>query len=856
MSENKFLRHNFGAVARELTEDGCLALWDNLLPALSEAIVVFSNTGKIAYANDRFLEIFGLAMMDMESQRFPCSFVAPSDESDFSQKVHQLFDSKMTSLFEIQMMRLPDKHLFSCSIHLIFLESEKEPLAMALMSSIESEKKAQQEAERARYELEIMNRHLEHYLHRANQLAYEAEQGNTAKSEFLANMSHEIRTPMNGVIGMIELLLETELSEVQQEYLRIINQSADGLLTIINDILDFSKIEAGKLELEPIPFDLMNTAESVMEILKQKNEKQNLEMILHYVPGTPRRFIGDPGRIRQILTNLVSNAIKFTPKGHVLVKVDCLEKYKAHANLSISVEDTGIGISQEMMDRIFQKFSQADASTTRKYGGTGLGLAITKQLVELMHGQLLVQSEPDKGSVFEFTLSLPLDHSVSAEDSSEGWQEFPERIAIVGKNRVWRQVLAEQLEACGSRVEELESGEELLGFLSAGQNPDEKTQALIVDCDMKGLSGEHLGRAVRALPQSSDVVMLALSSSGERGDAQRYQDAGYAAYLSKPFQSRVLIQALHQAWKQDPDCPAIVTRHSLRDKGGDFSTDINDSKIHEEKSDQKKDHLAADTRRSRRILVVEDSLVNQKVTRSMLELFGFDADQAMDGHEALEYFHKNHYDAILMDCQMSGMDGYETTRAIRKIERQEGGHVPIIALTAHAMERYREMSLDAGMDDFVSKPMRKNTLQNILEKHLSLQLEKRHVAEPKPGGAQEHDHSSPVDLSDLRRDIGPNPTFEKQFIQAFLMELEKRKSQIQEHIQKDNRQQIKESAHGLKGSCLNVGANDLAETARLIEKEALHASPRRLTDLQKEMLIKAEKVENYLHQELDKIPTA
>lgn len=773
------------------------------------AIVAITDVnGTITFVNDKFTEISGYNYHELVGQNHRLLNSGYHDKK-FFQEMYLAITNGQVWHGEI-CNKTKDNHLYWVDTTVIpFMNANGKPKSyIAIRTDISIRKQGERELRKAK---EI------------------AEAATLQKSEFLANMSHEIRTPMNGIIGMSGLLLDTELSSKQRSYAEATMTSADALLTIINDILDFSKIEAAKLELENTPFNLLTLSEDVAELMAIKCAEKNLEMLFRFKPDTERFVIGDPGRVRQILLNLLSNAVKFTEQGHILLTIASTNLDNEFAEFTISIQDSGIGISVDKLDKIFNQFDQEDGSTTRKYGGTGLGLSISKQLCNLMHGDIVVTSDKGEGSTFSFTIKLGLsEHDPQIPNNFTNYDLLRGlKTLIVDDTEVARTILIEQLSLLEMKVTSANSGKMAIDILSQANIDKDPFDIVIIDYHMPEMDGEMTAKHISENILLNNGAMLFITSSVPKREGTYLKEIGFDGYLTKPARPSEVPQILSLIWQQKTqglDIP-LVTRFTIQKA--------------KTTGRQKQTFSNID------ILLVEDNPINIMVATELLKKHGCVVTPAGNGLEAVTLAKTRCFDLIFMDCLMPEMDGFAATAEIRKQESANSSiRVPIIAFTANAMKSDQEKCLRAGMDDYISKPVNQQALENVLIKWLSHKLKVSSLANNEKRNSEKkyqtstNERQEKVNILDLDTFYKLQSLFADKFpllVENHIKNMLDSVNDSEIAMHQGDLEKWRRSAHSLKGTSAQFGAMQLNaiadEIETLIIDEKISCAKRRLSEL-------------------------
>ena len=756
---------------------------DALFASAPVATVVVDEEGRVRDANPRFQVLFGYTHEEILGQPLN-DLIVPQPELHEASKLDETVRGGATVVAEVQRRRKAGQ-LVQVRASAARVEGVGEPGLFVLYEDISDEIAARAAMKDAKDS---------------------AEHVAQMRSAFLANMSHEIRTPMNAVLGLAELLLDTELSPDQRRSLNLIQSSGETLLTLLNDILDLSKIEAESLQLETVPFDLPRLVDSVVSLLGVKARESKIELLADIPSSVPEQVRGDPTRLRQVLTNLVGNAVKFTQAGEVVVAVRQVAEQDGRATLRFSVRDTGIGIPESQRQSIFQPFSQGDLSMSRKYGGTGLGLTIAQRLVELMSGTLEVKSEVGRGSEFFFTVDLAVEAAVPVPMPAAGTVQLSGlTMLVVDDNASNRRVVRGLLFAAGVTVEEAADAAEGLAAMQRAAAAKAPFALAILDAQMPGRDGFQLAEDIRADHSLRTTRLLMLTSAGQRGDAQRCRDLGIHGYLTKPVSRADLLDMVAGILSRPEGTPEVVTRHRI-----------------------------AESRRHLTILLAEDNPVNQEVAATMLRKRGHHVDLVSTGTAAVAAVSRGHYDVVLMDIQMPEMDGLDATRAIRAMPTHSD--LPVVALTAHALAEERQNCLAAGMNAYVTKPFKAFELFAAAE------------------GWGARTAPPPVDLAAFRRemaDAGASDAVDG-IVESFLAAAAARTNAMALAVEAEDVAEVARLAHAFKSSAAQLGARKLAETLKDIEAGAKDWAMERVRKSYGDFIAEAEAVVKYLRKEMGK----
>ena len=766
---------------------------ENIIKSMNDTLIIVARDGTIRKANRAALALLGYDEDELVGKAFELVLGDTSSNGAVTEML--IKDGFVSDTEKVYCAKHGTKipMLFSSSV--MRDEEGKFEGLVCVAQDITRRKRAEMElhrakesAEKANLKLRETNKQLEEANVFARDMATKAKSASKAKSEFLAMMSHEIRTPLNGILGFSQLLVEDpSLRNEHRDFATTIYSSGTALLGIINDILDFSKIEAGKMEIESIDFDLMSVVEGIGDVLGQRASEKGLELTCFVDPEVPTRLRGDPGRLRQMLLNLAGNAVKFTERGDVTVRARLMSETSNTATVRFEVKDTGIGIPDDQKAAIFDRFTQVDGSTTRKYGGTGLGLAIVKRFVHMMGGEIGVDSEVSKGSTFHFTIEFPVQKVPTCVVPERGRVEVTNLPVLIADDNATSRSLLRALAIDWGMIPTVKSsGDAALQAMEKAAESGHAFKLAIIDARMPEMDGFGLVERIKNLNDLPQPTIIMLTSAGRVGDGARCRELGISGYLVKPVKKSDLWEAIMLALGRPPTDgkPAdLITQHSLRE-----------------------------TRRSLRVLVAEDSPVNLKLVVRLLEKRGHTAVTAADGKEAVEAYEKGKFDLILMDIQMPGMDGFEATSAIREREKTTGGHIPIVAMTAHAMKGDRERCLEAGMDKYVSKPIRAGEMFATIEGVVGGARDDQRIA------AARSQCDDVISWEDAVKQMEGDVELLKEIAEMFLEESPVLMDRMRQAAAEGDCKKLERAAHTIKGSVGNFAAKSAFEAAQMLEK--------------------------------------
>lgn len=777
------------------------------------SIVITDTEGTIEYVNPKFIELTGYAAEEIIGKN--PSILKGGNKSD--KEYSELWDTiKHGNVWKGEFLnRRKDGSLFweSASISPIKDTNGNVTHFIAVKEDISERKRSSEQLETAHRELEIMNKELQKNVDIANQYAIEAEIANSAKSRFLANMSHEIRTPMNGIIGMTDLLLDTELNEEQKEYAKIVQNSSDALLNIINDILDYSKIESGRIELENIQFNMREMLEDMNDIIAIRAQAKGIEYSYFIDKSLPESLHGDPVRLRQILINLLGNAVKFTERGSVEMLIEGVESGKGTTGVRFSVRDTGIGIKRAKLSTIFESFTQADASTTRQFGGTGLGLAISKQLVELMGGKLNVKSIYNEGTVFWFDLQLKTSITGKKADIISKGKTLAKNVLYIDDNETNRRLVRDILRKYGVSYAEAADGKSGLEAIREAFARNERFDAVLIDMIMPQIDGMMLAAKIHEEFPTEDMRLILMTSIAFSGKNRNIEDMGFDAYINKPIKQDRLLEVLYKE-----------TTHRKKSMNEDNKKTMNIS---------------------RKVLVAEDNVTNRKVASMILGKMGHTVKCVENGKLAAEELLTENYDIVLMDLQMPVMDGYEATRSIR----EAGINTPVIAMTADAMKGTAESCIESGMDDYITKPVKPDELKSAILKWTYSSPQPRTVRN------MEQKKSNDLNIELLKSRVGDNEEFIGELLNVFFDEAAEIWVLLKKNSESGQITETGKYAHKLKGAASSVCAEKVQYAAGLIEKAAKEGNTEGIGESINNLKILLDNVSKIIKEEIWKSQT-
>ena len=778
------------------------ARFRNLFYHAGIGMALYDPFGKLVQFNDMFCKLLGYSKQVLIKTTIN-DHIYPDDISSFKEFEKKLIDDQIDHFYlDVRFQHQSQKIIWTnASVSTMSDNCRQKKIFNIQLIDLTERKKAEDKIQDLNIKLqnninnlENINSQLENAVDFANRTAIEAEIANKSKGKFLANMSHDIRTPMNGVIGMTHLLMNTELTDEQREYTNMIRISSHALLSLINDILDFSKIEADQLYLENQNFNLRMTVEDTVDIVALEAYEKGIQLICMIDPNVPSELEGDPGRLRQILINLLGNAVKFTEKGEVELHIQLESETDKKARIHFLVKDTGIGIPESKIPDLFKPFSQIDNKISKKYGGTGLGLAISRRIVQLMSGKINVKSQKNKGSVFFFSVDFNKQTKLSKPQNNDDQDILGKKILIADSQPAYRTMLANLLDNIGCQHLEASDGQNVLSIMRDSVINNDPIDLVLIDMHLSKIDGIKLGKIIKSDSNINHIPMIMMTFVGQRGDVSMLQKIGFSAYLTKPVKQTLLHKTLLKVFgttkkleTQNNSCP-IITQFSITEE----QTEKN------------------------RILLVEDSEMNKKLITVLLKKMGYEIETASNGEEAIQILSQNHFDLVLMDVQMPVMSGIETTKCIRNGERNvKNPNVNIVALTANAMTQDRNKCISAGMNDYLAKPFKPEDLKNIIEKFLGKGKSQKAKA------SKQNRSSIPSRYYDkkaiLDRIDGDVDLF-KQLIQLFVEEVPRQINHIKQAIREKDADRITLYAHTIKGSAYNIRAMELKQIAFDIEQ--------------------------------------